>query len=65
MIFSTLRTISGLDSLNAREISWREFHTLLSRGAVDRCVVINNKYFQVEMRGGGEGGEQLWFTIGK
>ena len=55
----------GMSFLNQREINWRDFHSLLSRGHVERVKVINNKYVQVEMRGGGEGAEQLWFTIGK
>lgn len=54
-----------MNSLNSREINWRDFHSLLSRGNVDRVVVVNNKYVKVEMKGGGEGGEKLWFTIGE
>lgn len=51
--------------MNYREITWKEFvNTHLSKGNVERLVVVNNKWVRVDLRDGNGSAERLWFSIG-
>ncbi len=59
-----LSIMFGLSQLEYREITWKEFvNNYLSRGVVEKLVVVNGKWVQVDMGPSGTG-EKLWFTIG-
>jgi AFG3 family protein len=51
--------------MSYHEITWKEFvNSYLSRGNVERLVVVNSKWVRVELLDGNAEGQNLWFTIG-
>jgi AFG3 family protein len=46
-VFAAALTV-GLNSMNYKEITWKEFvNNYLARGSVERLVVVNNKWVKV------------------